>query len=96
MRMTPKEINEIKSNYDGSHSPELLNHLKRHFRTYEVDFDWMTSPIKMIQVEDKTYTLYENKKYLTGKIVSIVEDDWGHLGTPKIRKTVKYFLDGIK
>jgi hypothetical protein len=96
MRMTEKEINEIKSNYDGGHSPELLNHLKRHFRTFELNYDWMTSPVKMIVINEKGYSLYENKKFLTSKISNIVEDEWIHLGIPKIRKTVKYFLDGIK
>jgi hypothetical protein len=50
----------------------------------------------MIVINEKGYSLYENKKFLTSKISDVVEDEWIHLGIPKIRKTVKYFLDGIK
>ena len=96
MQLTEKEISEIKLGYDGNHSPELLNYLKRHFKTHEVEFDWMKGPIKMISIDDKTYHMEENKKYLVSKISQYVENEWTHIGIPKIRKTVKYFLDGIK
>ena len=96
MKLTEEQLNEMKSNYDGKPAQKLLNHLKRNYPTHEVNFDWMTSPIKMISVDEKNYHLAENKKYLTEKIFNLLGSEWASLGTPTIRKTIKYFLDGIK
>ena len=37
-----------------------------------------------------------NKKYIVSKISNELEDNWGHLGTQLLRRTVKKFIDGIR
>jgi hypothetical protein len=37
-----------------------------------------------------------NKKYLVNRIFQEVEDIWINLGTQKIRRTIKKYLDGIR
>jgi len=96
MQLSKDQINEINSGDNLKPSPKLLNYLKRHIKTYEVNFEWMTAPIKMVVINEKSYSLAENKKYLTNKIFDYLSDEWTHLGVPTIRKTIKYFLDGIK
>ena len=95
MRITEEERKQILSKYGEDTSDELLTHLKRHFPTYEVNFEWTTKPQKFIQVDDKTRPLLNNKKYLVGKIFSLVEEEWLALGEQKIRRTIKKYLDGV-
>lgn len=95
MRITEEERKQILSKYVDDTSDELLTHLKRHFPVHEVNHDWMKVPMKFIQVDDKTRPLMSNKKYLVGKIYSIVVDDWISLGEQKIRRTIKKYLDGV-
>jgi hypothetical protein len=95
MRITEEERKEILSKYTDDTSDDLLNHLKRHFPTHEVNHDWMANPVKFIVVDDKTRPLLGNKKYLVSKIFSLVEDQWVALGQQKIRRTIKKYLDGV-
>jgi hypothetical protein len=83
------------SKYVDDTSNELLSHFKRTMRTYDVDVYWMKEPIKFIVVDDKSYRLENNKKYLVNKIYQFVEDDWSHLSEKIIRRTIKKYLDGI-
>ena len=55
----------------------------------------MKTPLKLIQIDDKTRPLVGNKKYLVGKIFQMIEDDWVALGEQKIRRTIKKYLDGV-
>jgi hypothetical protein len=95
MRITEEERKEILSKYVDDTSDELLTYLKRHFPTHEINFDWMKTPLKLIQIDDKTRPLVGNKKYLVGKIFQMIEDDWVALGEQKIRRTIKKYLDGV-
>jgi hypothetical protein len=80
---------------DDNISNELLLHLKRHFPMYEHKIDFMEKPFKWVFVDDKLVPLNGNKKYLVGKIASLVGDTWFHLGIPTIRRTIKKYIDGI-
>jgi hypothetical protein len=96
MMISEQEKKELFLKYSGDTSDELLNHLKRHFPVTEVKHDWMNEPIKFIQVEDKTRSLQNNKKFLVSVIYNIVESQWISTGEKKIRRTIKKYLDGIK
>lgn len=88
-------MNSKLSKYGDDTSKELLLHLKRTLRTYEVNFDWLEDPIKFVVVGDKSHTLEDNKKYLVNLINQYVGDEWSHLGERMTRRTIKKFLDGI-
>lgn len=95
MRLTENEKKEILSKYSGDTSDDLMTHLKRNFPVYETHLDWMETPLKFIVIGDKVRPLEKNKKYLVNVISNIMENNWIHLGIPKIRKTVKKYLDAI-
>ena len=95
MRLTENEKKEILSKYSGDTSDDLMTHLKRHFPAHETHLDWMETPLKFIVIHDKVRPLDSNKKYLVNHISKLLEDKWIHLGIPKIRKTVKKYLDAI-
>jgi len=95
MKLTEQEKKDLRSEKNSGTSQDLFNYLRRNFRYYDINFDWMTKPIRNVVVDDKSYSLYENKKYLTEKIFSYVESDWGHLGVPIVRRTIKKYLDAI-
>ena len=95
MKLTEQQKKDLKSEKNSGTSEELFNYLRRNFRYYDIDFDWMTKPIRNVLIDDKSYSLYENKKFLTSKIFNYVEQDWNHLGVPIIRRTIKKYLDAI-
>ena len=94
MNISESQKKEILSKYIGNTSDELLTHLKRNFPVSELKFDWMANPIKQIYIDDKLYHIEDNKKYLVGKLVNYLEDEWTHLDNSVLRRTVKKFLDG--
>jgi len=94
MILTEEEKREILSKYNDNTSNELLTHLKRTYPVTTQKSDWMKTPIKYIQIEDKTKILTSNKKNMVDRIYSIEEDRWMSLGKPVIRRTIKKFLDG--
>ena len=94
MRITESEKKEILSKYNENTSSELLTYLKRNFPVSELNFDWMTNPIKQIYIDDKSYHIEDNKKYLVGKLANYHEDEWTHLDNSVLRRTIKKFLDG--
>lgn len=94
MRLTEEEKREILSKYDGTTSDELLAHLKRNFPVTEINFDWLKNPVKQVSIDDKLYNIEHNKKYLVGKLVNYLEDEWVHLDPQVFRRTIKKFIDG--
>ena len=96
MRLTENEKKEILSKYSGDTSDDLMTFLRRNFPVYETRLEWMEKPLKMIKVGDKLRLMEYSKKSLVSLISNIVEDNWIHLGIPKIRKTVKKYLDAVK
>ena len=95
MRITEEEKKNILSKYFDNTSDELLRHLKRTYPIYENKLDWMTEPMKFIQINDKIRYIKGNKKYLVNTISSNIDESWHHLGDDVIRRTVKKFIDGI-
>ena len=93
MRITEEEKREILSKYDNNTSDELLTHLKRTYPITSQELDWMKTPLKFIQIGDKNKILTGNKKLTVDRIYSLEEDRWISLGKPKIRRTIKKFLD---
>jgi hypothetical protein len=94
MFITEEEKREILSKYDNNTSDELLTHLKRTYSVTTQKLDWMKTPIKYIQIEDKTKLLTGNKKNIVNKIYNLEEDRWMNLGKEVIRRTIKKFIDG--
>jgi septum formation topological specificity factor MinE len=94
MIITEEEKKQILSKYHENTSNELLNYLKRHFPVSEIKFEWKTEPTKQMFVDDKLYTIKNNKKYLVGKIFNYLEDDWQHLEKEILRRTIKKYIDG--
>jgi hypothetical protein len=94
MRLTEQEKREILSKYDDNTSDELLVHLKRTYPITSTKLDWMETPIKFIQIDDKSRILTGNKKVTVDRLYSLEEDRWMYLGEPVIRRTIKKFLDG--
>lgn len=96
MWLSEEEKKEILSKYNDDTSDDLLRHLKRTYSIHEVNLDWLPHPLKFIGIDGKSYDLSGNKKFLVNKISSSLEDEWIHLGTNKIRRTIKKFLDGMR
>jgi len=94
MHITEEEKREILSKYDDNTSDELLTHLKRTYPITTQEFDFTQTPIKFIQIDDKSRILTGNKKVTVDRLFSIEEDRWMNLGKPTIRRTIKKFLDG--
>jgi hypothetical protein len=96
MILSEDDKKEILAKYTGETSNEVLTHLKRNFPTYDFQFKWTEKPFRQILVDDKLITLENNKKYLVGKISSILEDQFPHIEKSILRRTVKKYLDGVK
>jgi len=94
MHITEEERREILSKYDNNTSDELLTHLKRTYPVTTIKLDWSETPIKYIQINDKSKILTGNKKITVDRIYSLEEDRWINLGKPIIRRTIKKYLDG--
>lgn len=93
MYRTIQEKKDILAKYSGKTSDDLMIYLRRNFTVTEYKYEWMSEPTKFIKVDDKTRPLKQNKKYLVNVISNLLENDWGSLGTPLIRRTVKKYLD---
>jgi hypothetical protein len=94
MIISEEEKKEILSKYKDNTSDEFLTHLKRTYPIFTQKLEWGDTPIKFIQIEDKTKMLTGNKKFMVNKIFSIEEERWSHLEKPTVRRTIKKFIDG--
>jgi hypothetical protein len=94
MSISEEERQKILSKYDNNTSDELLTHLKRTYSVTTINFDWLETPIKYIQINDKSKMLTGNKKITVDRIYSLEKDKWMNLGESIIRRTIKKFLDG--
>jgi hypothetical protein len=94
MNISKEERREILSKYDNNTSDELLTHLKRTYPVTTTKLDWSETPIKHIQINDKSKILTGNKKITVDRIYSLEEDRWINLGKSIIRRTIKKYLDG--
>lgn len=96
MIISEEEKEEIRNKYKDNTSPEVLNHLRRHYPVYEYKLDWMTEPFKQVYVDEKLYTLSRNKKELVNKISFLIEDLFPSVEKSIQRRTVKFYLDMIR
>lgn len=96
MRITEEEKKDILSKYEGNTSDEVLTYLKRNFPYSNIQQpEWMDRPIKMISIDDKSYWVEGNKKFLVNRISSILSEKWIDLESSILRRTVKKYIDGI-
>ena len=94
--ITEEEKKDILSKYSNGTSDEVLFYLKRNFPTHEINLEWMKTPAKFIQVDDKTRPLLGNKKYLVSKIYYLIQERFPNIEESVLRRTIKKYLDGIK
>ena len=96
MFFSGQEKEQILNKYKDNISEEVLKALKRRFPVE--DSDWKINGItpKMVQVGEKSYWIEYNKKYLVGKISSLIESNFIHIETSILRRTVKFYLDYLK
>ena len=96
MRITEEEKKDILSKYEGNTSDEVLTYLKRNFPYNSIQQpEWMDRPIKIISIDDKSYWVEGNKKFLVNRISSILSEKWTDLESSILRRTVKKYIDGI-
>lgn len=93
MRLTHQEKLKLLESLSDEISEELLCFLKRRYSVTIISNEFSNEPRKLIDINGKFNYLESNKKNITNKICNLVEDRWIFLGTPKIRKTIKYFLN---
>ena len=96
MILSEQEKEEIRNKYKDNTSPQVLNHLKRHYPVYEYKLEWMTEPFRQVYVNEKLYALEGNKKDLVNKIFFLIEDLFPSIEKSILRRTIKYYLDMIR
>jgi hypothetical protein len=96
MIINEEDRKDILSKYNDDTSNELLTFLKRQYPVYVVNQNWMgDSGLKMIFVDDKSFILKGNKKFLVSKIESDLSDRWSSIESKIRRRTIKKYLDGV-
>lgn len=95
MLISEDEKEDILAKYSGNTSDQVLNYLKRNFPYYDQSIRFFDNPLRFVVVDDKAHFVKNNKKYLVGKISSLITDEFPHLETSVIRRTVKKYIDGI-
>lgn len=96
MILSEQEKEDIRKKYKDSTSPDVLNHLKRHFPVTEHDWTINNLSPMIITVDEHQYWIKGHKKFLVNKISSILEDEFPSVEKSVIRRTVKYYLDILK
>jgi len=104
--ITEAEKEEILSKYNGDTNNELLEYLKTEFpvgvnsfpRYFEIINTSSNIPFPIILVDEKTYRIDDNKKYLVNKIFYNLGDDsfLTHIPTDVTRRTIKKYLNSIR
>lgn len=88
------EKKDILSKYTDNIDKSLLLYLRRNFPVSTVTlFDDIK--MKKLTIEDKWYTVEDNKSYLTKKLKLEVQDVFPGLSEQLLVKTIRYFLDLI-
>jgi hypothetical protein len=113
--LTEEEKNKIKDMYsDVKSSRKLMSYLIRNFRFYKpIDEMGLSDEDKQnrlelmpflndmvrIVIDDKSYTLNNEKKYIKSKIFNSVEDDISRIDPEATKavvlKTIKEYIDNI-
>lgn len=91
-----KDVREkIELKYQDGTSEEILRHLKRNFHVYTTQGGLFSKPVVFLNVEGKSYTVQNSKKYIKQKIHHIVKDQFEHFEESVRMKTIKKFLDMV-
>jgi hypothetical protein len=113
--LTEEEKKKIKDMYsDVKSSRKLMSYLKRNFKFYKpIDEMGLSDEDKQnrlelmpflndmvrIVIDDKSYTLNNEKKYIKSKIFNSVEDDISKIDPEATKavvlKTIKEYIDNI-
>ncbi len=113
--LTEEEKKKIKDMYsDVKSSRKLMSYLKRNFKFYKpIDEMGLSDEDKQnrlelmpflndmvrIVIDDKSYTLNNEKKYIKSKIFNSVEDDMSRIDPEATKavvlKTIKEYIDNI-
>jgi hypothetical protein len=96
MLLTEEDKKEIRDKYKDNISKEVLNALKRGYPVEKSPWNIGDFNPNMISVGNKSYWIEGNKKYLVGKISSIMEEQFPTVDVPTLRRTVKFYLDLMK
>lgn len=75
-------------------SEELLIYLRRNFNIVEHSLSFLQEPLKMIEINGKSYFLQGNKKFLVTKLYNMVTEKFD-IEEKIARRTIKMFLDGF-
>jgi hypothetical protein len=87
--------------YSGESNKQMFNYLVRHF-PIEFPPKWVEySNWGKILIDDKTYLLHINKKFLKEKIYSLIEEDKKEFVDTEekqrdLRKTIKHYIDSAR
>ena len=113
--LTEEEKKRIKDMYsDVKSSRKLMSYLKRNFKFYKpIDemglsdenkqnrlelMPFLKDMVKIV-IDDKSYTLNNEKKYIKSKIFNAVEDDMDRIDPEATKavvlKTIKEYIDNI-
>jgi hypothetical protein len=113
--LTEEEKKKIKDMYsDVKSSRKLMSYLKRNFKFYKpIDemglsdenkqnrlelMPFLKDMVKIV-IDDKSYTLNNEKKYIKSKIFNAVEDDMDRIDPEATKavvlKTIKEYIDNI-
>ena len=95
MRLNDDIREKIKDKYHDGTSDEILRHLKRNFHIYMTKNNFILIPVVYLVIDDKSYWVNKNKKYLKNKISNIIEYKFTHYSESVRMKTIKKFLDMV-
>jgi hypothetical protein len=93
MILSEQEREDILKKYSDNTSDEVLRHLRRNFPVGNPVIDIGGFSPNMITVNNKSYWIEGNKKFLVNKIFGLIEDKFNNIDKPTIRRTVKKYLD---
>jgi hypothetical protein len=95
MRLKEGAREEIEVKYREGTSDEILIHLKRNFPIYVIKYDWMETPVRMINIYSKSLPIVNNKKDVKKRLFFFLEERFPDVSASVLNKTLKKFLDMI-
>lgn len=95
MKLNKDVREEIELKYQDGTSDEILRHLKRNFQIYTTQGGLFSEPVVFLNIEGKSYTVQNSKKYIKQKIHYIIKDQFEHFEESVRMKTIKKFLDMV-
>jgi hypothetical protein len=78
---------------------DILNFLKRHNPIISYRYALSNNENKRVHfilIDDKTYLLHINKKYLVNRIFELINYEFNNVTVGEKRKTIKYYIDVMR